>query len=243
MLYMMLQLILSQYHFTNETSFVRQILPRLIRLLALVPRTSLILLPYLNSKVFIYPYIDIFIVRGIIPDRKRFLEYNSNQIYHTNILYSTSSPRSDLILLNKILIGNKSSIRRDLILIIRNNLDDYSYNEIVQTINQFELPEDYSYLRIQEYREDFYNLTQIQDLFQRARIIISMPTDILSHIVWCLPRTHIIEIIDKKITTDFYEISLQLGFHYWLVKTTKTNFIDGIDFRNLMMQVLINIDA
>jgi hypothetical protein len=233
----------SQQQITNETFFVKQILPRLIRLLALVPETTLILLPYLNTKVYVNQYVDILIERGLINDRKRFIEYNSKEIYHSKVLYSTSSPRSDLILLNQILIGNKTSIRREFILVIRNNFDDYSYNQIVQTINQFELPADFEYLHVQEYNEKSYDLKQIRSLFQQARIVIGMPTHILSHIVWCLPRTHIIEIIQQNMTTDYYEISLQLKLNYWLAMITKTNQIDIIDFRNLMMNVLTDIDA
>ncbi|CAF4379136.1 unnamed protein product, partial [Adineta steineri] len=188
----------SQQQIINETYFVKEILPRLIRLVALVPETAYILLPYLNIKIYINQYIDILIQRGVINNKKRLIQYNSSQIYHANVIYSTSSPRSDLILLNKILLDQKKlSTRRELILIIRNNLDDYSYNEIVQVIHQFELPEDYKYLHIEEYKEESYNLTQIQNLFRQSRIIIGMPTDILSHIVWCQPRTHIIEIIQK----------------------------------------------
>jgi len=233
----------SQQQITNETFFVKQILPRLIRLLALVPETTLILLPYLNTKVYVNQYIDILIERGLINDRKRFIEYNSKEIYHSKVLYSTSSPRSDLILLNQILIGDKTSIRREFILVIRNNFDDYSYNQIVQTINQFELPADFEYLHVQEYNEKSYDLKQIRSLFQQARIVIGMPTHILSHIVWCLPRTHIIEIIQQNMTTDYYEISLQLKLNYWLAMITKTNQIDINDFRNLMMNVLTDIDA
>jgi hypothetical protein len=70
-----------------------------------------------------------------------------------------------------------------------------------------------------------------------------MSTDILSHIVWCLPRTHIIEIIQQTMTTDYYEISLQLHFNYWLAMINENNQIDIIDFRNLMMKVLTDIDA
>jgi hypothetical protein len=233
----------SKQQLTNETFFVKQTLPRLIRLLALVPQTTLILLPYLNTTVYIKQYIDILIERGVVNDKKRFIEYNSNERYHLNVVYSTSSPRSDIILLNKILIGDKPPIRRELILIIRNNLDDYSYNQIVQTISQFELPGDFEYLHIHEYNEEQYDIKQISQVFQQSRIVIGMPTDILSHIVWCLPRTHIIEIIQKNITTDYYEISLQLQFNYWLAMTTETDQVDIIDFRNLMMKVLTYIDA
>ncbi|CAF0800942.1 unnamed protein product [Adineta steineri] len=234
----------SQQQIINETYFVKEILPRLIRLVALVPETAYILLPYLNIKIYINQYIDILIHRGVINNKKRLIQYNSSQIYHANVIYSTSSPRSDLILLNKILLDQKKlSTRRELILIIRNNLDDYSYNEIVQVIHQFELPEDYKYLHIEEYKEESYNLTQIQSLFRQSRIIIGMPTDILSHIVWCQPRTHIIEIIQKTMTTDYYEISLQLQLNYWLALITKTNTIDIIEFRYLMMKILANIDA
>ncbi len=228
---------------TNETYFVRQILPRLIRLLALVPQTSLILLPYLNTTGYFSQYIDVLIERGLINDRKRFIKYNSTEIYQSNVIYSTSSPRSDIILLNKILIGNKPPIRREFILVIRNNFDDYSYNQIIQAITQFEFPADFEYLHIHEYHEQSYDLKQISHIFQHARIVIGMSTDILSHIVWCLPRTHIIEIIQQTMTTDYYEISLQLHFNYWLAMINENNQIDIIDFRNLMMKVLTDIDA
>ena len=233
----------NQQQKMNETFFVQQILPRLIRLLGLVPQTAVILLPYFSTKIYVNQYIDVLIERGLVHDKKRFIEYNSSEIYHANVIYSTSSPRSDLILLNQILIGNKSSVRRELILLIRNNLDKDSYNGIIQTIDQFEFPEGFEYLRVQEYNEESYNLTQFRDLFQQARIVIGMQTDILSHIVWCLPGTHLIEIIQKTMTTDYYEISLQLRFNYWLVMSTNTNKIDIIDFRSLMMKILANIDA
>jgi hypothetical protein len=233
----------SNQQISNETFFVQHILPRLIRLLALVPKTAVILLPYSNTKVYINQYIDILIEQGLIDDKKRLIEYNSSQVYHTNALYSTSSPRSDIVLLNQILISNKETIRRELILIIRNQLDEGSFNQIIRTLNQFELPEDFEYLHIQEYHEKTYDLKQISHLFRQSRIIIGMPTDILSHIVWCQPHTHIIEIVQKKMTTNFYEISLQLQLNYWLVMTTKTNQIDTVDFRNLMMKVLMDIDA
>lgn len=233
----------SKQQLTNETFFVRQILPRLIRLLALAPESTVILLPYLSTKGYISQYLDVFIERGLINDKKRFVEYNSNEIYHSNVIYSTSSPRSDLILLNRILLGDKPPVRRELILIIHRDLDDDSYGQIIQTINLFEFPQDLSYLHIHEYNEQSYDLKQISSLFQQARIVIGMPTHLLSHIVWCQPHTHIIEIIQKTMTTDFYEISLQLQFKYWLVMTTKMNRIDMIDFRYLIMKVLADTDA
>jgi len=222
----------------NETFFVTQILPRLIRLLALVPQTAVILSPYFNSKIkYVNQYIDILIQRGLLNDRKRLIKYNSEKSYHAYVVYSTSSPRSDLILLHHILMGNQSSIRRELILIIRNNLKIESYNEIVQTINQLELPSDLEYLHIHEYNEKSYSIKQISQLFRQALIVIGMPSHTLSHIVWCLPDTHIIEIGQKNMTTDYYDISLQLKLNYWLAVTTKTNEIDLIDFRNLIMKV------
>jgi hypothetical protein len=222
----------------NETFFVTQILPRLIRLLALVPQTAVILSPYFNSKIkYVNQYIDILIQRGLLNDRKRLIKYNSQKSYHAYAVYSTSSPRSDLILLHHILMGNQSLIRRELILIIRNNLKIESYNEIVQTINQSELPSDLKYLHIHEYNEKSYSIKQISQLFRQALIVIGMPSHTLSHIVWCLPDTHIIEIGQTNMTTDYYDISLQLKLNYWLAVTTKTNEIDIIDFRNLIMRV------
>ena len=228
---------------TNETIFVRQILPRLIRLLALVPESSMILLPYLNTKGYVSQYIDVLIERGLINDKKRFIEYYSNETYHSNVVYSTSSPRSDIILLNQILLSDKPPVRRELILVLRQDLDEESYSRIIQTINLFELPEELSYLYVHSYKEQSYDLKELGSLFQRARVIIGMPTHLLSHIVWCQPHTHIIEIIQPTMTTDYYEISLQLQLNYWLVTTTGMNRIDIIDFRNLMMKVLADIDA
>lgn len=233
----------SQRQMTNKTYFVKQILPRIIRLLALVPEKAVILLPYLKSQVYVKEYIDILLEREIITDKNRFIDYDPNEIYHANVLYSTSSPRSDLIMLNQVLAYNESSLQRKFILLIRNNFDDHSYFEMIQTIDQFELPEGYDYLRIQEYEEESDNLNQTSYLFRHARIIIGMHTDILSHIVWCLPGTHIIEVVKETMTTDYYEMSLQLKLNYWLAMTTTKNQIDIVHFRNLMMKVFTDIDA
>ncbi len=234
----------TQVETLNETFFVTQILPRLIRLLALVPQTAVILSPYFNSKIkYVNQYIDMLIQRGVLNDRKRLIKYNSTKSYHANVVYSTSSPRSDLILLNHILMGNQKSIRRELILIIRQNLDNKNYNEITEIINQFELPTNFEYLHIHEYNEKSYSIKQISQLFRQALIIIGMPSHTLSHIVWCLPGTHIIEIGQKTMTTNYYDISLQLNFNYWLALTTKTNQIDIIDFRNLIMKVFTYLNV
>jgi hypothetical protein len=234
----------NQFEIMNETFFVTQILPRLIRLLALVPQTAVFLSRHLNSKIkYVNQYMDILIQRGILADRKRLIKYNSETNYHAHVVYSTSSPRSDLILLQHILVGNQTSIRPELILIIRNNLDNNSYNEIVQTINQIELSSNFDYLRIHEYNEKSYSIKQITHFFRQALVVIGMSSHILSHIVWCLPGTHIVEIGQTTMTTDYYEISLQLKFHYWLALTTKTtNQIDLIDFRNLMMKLFSYIE-
>jgi len=234
----------NQVEKLNETFFVMQILPRLIRLLALAPQTALIFSPYFNAKIkYVNQYIDILIHRGVLNDRKRLIKYNSTKSYHTNVVYSTSSPRSDLILLHHILMGNHTYIRRELILIIRRNLDNKNYDEITQIINQFELPNHFEYLHIHEYNERSYSIKQISQLFRQALIVIGMPSHTLSHIVWCLPGTHIIEIGQKIMTTDYYDISLQLKFNYWLALTTKTNQIDMIDFRNLIMKVFTYLNG
>ena len=70
-----------------------------------------------------------------------------------------------------------------------------------------------------------------------------MSNDILSHIIWCLPGTYIIEIGQKLMTIDYYEISLELKLNYWLTLTNKTNHIDTIDFRNLIMKILTEFNV
>ena len=88
----------------------------------------------------------------------------------------------------------------------------------------------------------FRSIKQIGDLFQQARIVVGMSTDLLSSIVWCQPDTHIIEFIQESMTTDYYEMSLQLNLHYWLASVTRTGQIDTVDFRNVMLNVLTDID-
>ena len=229
----------------NETFFITQILPRLIRLLAFVPDTAVILSPYFNSEIkYVNEYMDVLFQRGLIKDKNRLIKYNSTKTYQAHAIYSTSSPRSDLILLHHILIESQSSTKRELILIIRDNFDGNNYIEITQIINLFEFPYDFRHLRIHEYNEKSYNLTEISELFQKSMIVIGMPSHRLSHIVWCLPGTHIIEIGQKNMTTDYYEMSLQLKLNYWLALTTTTNNqIDVTDFRNLMMKVFTYIDV
>jgi hypothetical protein len=229
----------NQFDKLNETFFVTQILPRFIRLLALVPQSAVILSPYFDpKKKYVNQYLDILIQREIITDRKRLIKYYPEKNYHAYVVYSTSSPRSDLILLHHILITNQSSIQRKYILIIRNKLDQEKYNQIVQIIRQFELPKDYNDLHIYEYNEKSYSIKQISELFSQAMIVIGMSSDVLSHIVWCSPGTQIIEIGQ---TTEYYEISLQLKFDYWLIMTTKTNQINSIDFRNLMLKMFTRL--
>lgn len=224
----------------DQMIFIRQILPRLIRLLALVPESSKVLLPNVNSNTYISQYLDVFIERGLINDRKRFIPYNSSEIYHANVIYSTSSPRDDLILLHRILIGSQPISKPELILIIRQNLDDDNYGKIVQTIDLMEFPDE---LRIHEYNATQFDVKYFGVLLQQARLVIGMSTELFSHLVWCQSRIDIIEILQKTMTTDAYEISLQLQLNYWLVRTTQTNQIDMIDFRNLMMKIFMNINT
>ena len=224
----------------DVNTFIQQILPRLIRLLALVPQSAVILLPEMDNKTDISQYLDVLIERGLIHDKNRSIRYNSNEIYHANAMYFTTSPRSDLILLHRILIGNQPSVTPTLILIIRQNLDDDNYKRIVQTVDLIELPDN---LHIYEYDEPLFDLKKLSSLFQQARLIIGMPSDLLSHIVWCHVNTDIIEIIQKTMTRDVYEISLQLQLNYWLVMTDEENRIDMIDLRNLMMKIFTYIET
>ena len=233
----------SQEHLHNETTFVRQILPRLIRLLALVPKTAVVLLPHLNSKAYITQYVDILIERGLVADRSRFTEYNSSVSYHGDAIYSTSTPRSDLILVQQVLVGDRPPERRELILVIRDHFDENSYHGIIQTINQFELPADFEYLHVHEYQSTTYNLNETSELFRQSRIVIGMPTTILSQLVWCFPGTHLVEFAQESMTADYYEMSLQLNLNYWLATTTTANRVDMTDFRNLMLKVFTNIDS
>ena len=220
--------------------FIRQTLPRLVRLLALVPQSAKILLPDVNNNTYVSQYLDVLIERGLINDIKRLIPYKSNEIYHANAIYSTSSPRDDLILLHRTLIGSRPSTKRELILICRQNLDDDNYKRIVQTIDLMELPDE---LRIHEYNEPLFDLKQLSILLQQARLVIGMSNKFFSHLVWCQSHTDIIEILQNTMTTDVYEISLQLQLNYWLVRTTKTNRIDMIDFRNLMMKIFATIET
>lgn len=223
----------------DVNTFIQQTLPRLIRLLALAPQTAVILLPEINNTTCISQYLDVLIELGLINDRNRLIQYNANEIYHADAMYFTHSPRADLILLHRILLSNQLSIAPTLILILRSNLDDDNYRRIVQTVDLIELPES---VHIYEYDETSIDLKKLSSLFQQARLIIAMASDLLSHIVWCHVNTDIIEIIQKTMTRDVYEISLQLQLNYWLVMTNEENRIDMIDLRNLMMKIFTYIE-
>ena len=225
----------NQFDGLNQTFFVTQILPRFIRLLALVPQSSVILSPYFNpKKKYVTHYLNILIERKIIHDKKRLIKYHASRNYHAYVVYSTSSPRSDLILLHHILTGNQSTIERKHILIIRNRFDQKTYDQIVQIINQFDVPMG---LHIHQYNEKSLN----SEVFRQAMIVIGMSSHTLSHIVWCLPGTQIIEIGYKTITREYYEISLQLKLDYWLTMIMNNKQIDPIDFRNVILKVFTRL--
>lgn len=234
----------SSWEHLDETLFVREILPRYIRLLALAPSTASILFPYSSLKLkYVNEYIDLLIARGLIEDRKRLIKWNSPVAYHAQTVYSTSSPRADLILLHRILHVGQQYPRRELILIIRNAMAPDSYNRIIQTIQQFQLPADFRFLDVLTYQENSsYSLKQIAEIFPRALIVIGMSSEVLSHLIWCLAGTHVVEIADKYLTSDYYEMSLQLNFHYWLARTRSGNRLDLVDFRQLFLRLISSIE-
>ena len=227
----------------DETLFIREILPRYIRLLALAPPTASILFPYSSLKMkYVNEYIDLLIHRGLIKDRSRLIKWNSPVAIHAQVVYSTSSPRMDLVLLHRILHVNQQYPRRELILIIRNAMTPASYNDVVQTIEQFQLPADLRHLRMLTYEENSsFSLKQIGEIFPQAVIVIGMSSEVLSHLIWCLAETHLVEIGDKYLTSDYYEMSLQLNFHYWLARTTRANRVDIVDFRHLFLRLLSSV--
>jgi len=227
----------------NSMDIVQGILPSLIRLLALVPKTAVFLLPnsFENDSI-IDQYLNIFIERDLISTKQRFIRLNSSISYHSYALYSTSTDRSDIVLLQNVLLTSKSAPRRELILVLEKHFDSTSYNGIIQTINQFELPAEYEYLHLHEYKEMKLNVKQIADLFRRSRIIIGMPSDLLSNLVWCFPGTHLIEVANNNLKIDSYRMSVQLQVNYWLVRVTRQNRVDIDDFRTLLLKVLTNID-
>jgi capsular polysaccharide biosynthesis protein len=104
----------------------------------------------------------------------------------------------------------------------------------VQIINQFDVPMG---LHIHQYNEKSLN----SELFRQAMIVIGMSSHTLSHIVWCLPGTQIIEIGYKTITREYYEISLQLKLDYWLTMIMNNKQIDPIDFRNVILKVFTRL--
>ena len=239
----LIHLVHSEQHAATRLGFVRQFLSRLVRLLALVPPSTVtILVPYLDTNVYVGQYLDVLVERGLVTSKQQFISYNSSLRYHADAVYSTSSPRSDLALLHRILVGGKALARRELILIIDEQLHETAFADIVQIIGMFQFPDAFDYLRIYQYKNESNHIKQIGDLFQQARIVVGMSTDLLSSIVWCQPDTHIIEFIQESMTTDYYEMSLQLNLHYWLASVTRTGQIDTVDFRNVMLNVLTDMD-
>ena len=222
----------------NQISFVSQILPRLIRLLSLVPQTAVISSPYFNWKIpYIDQYMHLLIQRGLLRNGRRLIRIKPKKSYHAYVIYATTSPRADLLLLHSILIRKFSFKQQKFILILRNSLEKNISQQFIQIINQFEFPTHLQHLKIQEYHQQTFHLSQIANNFTQALIVIGFGDDVLSSIVWCLPRTQIVEIGQKNMTSEFYEISLQLKFDYWLASST-----DMDEFRNLFLKILTHLE-
>lgn len=223
----------------NSILFVCEILPRLIRLLALVPQTAVVSSPYFNWKIpYIHQYIQLLIERGLIRNGQRLVGMNPKKSYHAHVIYATTSPRADLLLLHSILIPKISSPQQKLILILRDSLGKNISQQFVQIIDLFEFPTRFAHLKVLEYDQRTFNLSQIADHFTQARIVIGFGDEIFSSIIWCLPRTQIVEIGQKKMTNAFYRISLQLKFDYWLLSSTNTN-----EFRSLFLKILTHLET
>ena len=218
----------------NQISFVTQILPRLIRLISLVPQTAVILSPYFNRKIpYIHQYVDLLTKHGLLSHGRRLVRLNPKKSYHAYVVYSTSTPRDDLVILHSIFLANYSSSNRKLILVIRNSLERKFSDDLIDIIHQFELP---AHAQIRDYHSQAFYLPQIMNVFPQALVVIGLGNEILSSIIWCLPGTQIVEIGQKNMSSEFYEISLQLKFDYWLEGSTDLN-----DWRNLFLKIFTHL--
>ena len=224
--------------------FVRHYLPCLIRLFLLVPQNSTILLPFSPRKIdFVRQYFSFLERRGVLPNRTHFVRLNREKTYHAHVVYSTSSPRFDLLLLHRILFDRFQTFQNDLIVVLRQSISDENFQKILQTIQIFQFPKHLEKLRVYPLESSSkFDLHEIRYVLSRALIVIGQSTDELSQIVWCRSSTHIVEIGRRNLSVEIFEISIQLDFHYWLTRTIDDDRLDSNDFRQLFLQLLTSID-
>ncbi|CAF0773499.1 unnamed protein product [Didymodactylos carnosus] len=245
-------------HMTNPTCFVVQILPKIIRLLAVTPESALLLLPS-NVKI-IEEYVNVLIERGLIDkNRTRLINYESNKIYHANVVYhSENAPyttileqyryhRSDMQLLHRTLSNVLVQKSRDLIIIIKSHTKVVSnYNNLIQTINQVILPGNFDYLKIQEFIANEGHINEHIKQFQRARIVIGIHGDELVNIIYCKPGIHVIEIGHEQMSDVYFQIATHSNHKYWLAighkETEEKIFVDTADIRNILLKLYSEID-
>ena len=214
-----IHLVHSEQQASTQLGFVRQFLPRLIRLLALVPSTAPMLVPFLNTNVYIGQHLDILVERGLVANKQRFISYNASVRYHADAVYSTSTRTHSH--------HRRTAARNG----VRRHRSSHWHVPIFRRVRSS------AHLSIQERIESY----------QTNRRFISTSSHRRRHahrssLVWCQPDTHMIEIIQEHMTADYYEMSLQLNLHYWPASVTRTKQIDTVDFRNVMLKVLTNMD-
>jgi len=211
--------------------FGPQQLPRLIRLLAIAPPESKVLV---SGGTFASQLIDVCVERGLVT-RDRIVVYERHKTYAGRIVYrSETSPfwkqdghyvhdRTDMEVVNRALARTLDDAARDAIVVIkRTGIRNVANHEQMIELIQKLLPPSLSHLKIEIFTASGHVREHIA-LFERARLIIAPHGAGLMNVYWSKQggATHVIELGYNKgmVLPDMYfEMSSHCGHHYWLCR-------------------------
>jgi hypothetical protein len=219
--------------------FGPQQLPRLLRLLATVPRTAKVLVA---KGGVADAFIDVLIERGIVT-RDRIVQYDKDirPKHFANVVYRSESwpylrgkdssyyvhDRMDMQLVHRVMTGDvllPSNKQDRIILIKREKGDDRSIIEhsdmaafMAYALNKSKLS---SKLQIEIFDARGHLRDHIA-LFRRARVIVGPHGAGMMNILWSSPGTHVVEVgynTGMTLPEMYAVISLHLEQHYWICK-------------------------
>ncbi|CAF2138499.1 unnamed protein product [Rotaria magnacalcarata] len=220
---------------SDHGHFAPQQLPRILRLLAVTPSSSKLLVA---SGGKADQFMDILVERSIVT-RDRIVPYDKNKIYQAKIVYRSETwpylpgdlygkylhDRTDMEIVYRSLIMNELlDEERDLVLIVMRKPEnsrslinhDAMVNMIEQTLRNFSK----TLLKIELFTGENHIKDQIK-IWQKSKIVIAPHGAGLVNIMWMKPGSFVIEIGYESgwtLPEMYFEMATHCQHKYWLVK-------------------------
>ncbi|CAF4321356.1 unnamed protein product [Rotaria sp. Silwood2] len=220
---------------SDHGHFAPQQLPRILRLLAVAPQSSKLLVASGDAAD---QFVDILVNQSIIT-RDRIIPYDKNKIYQAKIVYRSESwpylsgdlygkylhDRTDMEIVHRSLILNElPEEERNIILIVKRkpyqSRSLINHDAMVNMIEQILANFSKTLLKIQIFTGESHIRDQIK-IWQKSKIVISPHGAGLINVMWMKPGSFVIEIGYKSgwtLPEMYFEIATHCKHKYWLVK-------------------------